>query len=143
MRHSIATLALALLCSLCTAAEDASAMPHPPIGTHQEVARKLVLLLQDTNACLASCVDAATVQAALPRLRELAARAEDIKAEQTRLPDPTRQDYSVGPDLAAAFSSTWKSIRDHIARLEEAHLVSPELRDILRIAPPEPSASAE
>lgn len=143
MQRTLTAPALALLCALSMAAEEAGQpqLPPPP-ATHQEAAWQLVQLLRDTDTCLASCTDAAAVQAALPRLRELADRAATLKRAQNSLPDPTKQDYSVGHELLSAFTLVWKSVREHIDRLEQAGLMSPELRDILRVAPPDNSASA-
>ena len=137
MRSLLALSAAALLCSLpLTAEEEEPQDTPPPTTTHHEVAWQLVKLLQDTEACLASCTDEASVQAALPRLRELAARATRIKEAQNDLPDPTKQDYTVDPKLLAAFNEAWKSIRRHISRLEQAELLSPDMRDILRVEAP-------
>ena len=104
-------------------------------STHQEAARQLIELLVQTEACLASCTDAATVQAALPRLRELAEQANQLKLAQAALPEPTTQDYLAAQELLGAFNTTWKAVRDHISRLEKAELISPEMREILHIAP--------
>lgn len=128
MRTALITL-LAMLCCLTSAAE--------PPATHHEVSRRLIELLTDTGNCLASCTDAASVQAALPRLRELAQQAAELKSAQDSLPEPTTQDYMIDKQLLGDFNSAWKTVRDHIDRLESANLVSPELREVLRIAPPE------
>lgn len=127
MRTALLTM-LALLCCLSPAAE----LP----ATHREVSLRLIELLTDTSACLESCTDAATVQAALPRLKELAAQAAELKATQDKLPEPTTQDYMIDKELLGAFNTAWKTVRDHIDRLEKAQLVSPELREVLRITPP-------
>lgn len=106
-----------------------------PPATHRQAAEQLVELLKDTDNCLAGCVDAASVQAALPRLRELAERAHCIKQTQNSLPEPTTQDYMAAQSLVAEFVPRWQSIRAHIARLKSEKLLTPELSSILVIAP--------
>lgn len=121
------TAALVPLCCITHAAEAPT--------THQEVVLQIILLLQDTEECLATCSDEASVQAALPRLRELAARTAELKEAQRRLPEPTTQDYMLSQGQLTAFNTSWRAIRDHIDRLKKNHLISPELREILHIAP--------
>ena len=104
-------------------------------NTHQEAAHRLIELLVDTEACLATCTDADSVQAALPRLRELAQRAQDFKTAQNALHEPTTQDYMAAQELLEDFHRTWKAIRSHISRLDAAGLITPELRDILHLSP--------
>ncbi|MCH5284844.1 MAG: hypothetical protein J1E42_04510 [Akkermansiaceae bacterium] len=132
----LAPLSLALLCCGLAPAEEAppAAAEQPP-ATHQEAARQLIILLSDTEECLASCVDKDSVQAALPRFRELAARAVALKAAQSRLPDPTTQDYMLDQAQIKAFSTFWEAVNKHIERLDKAKLITPELREILHLAP--------
>lgn len=137
MRSTLILTGLTLLGSLTATVAGQDAPPALPPSSHQEAAVQLVALLRDTDACLATCTDEESVRAALPRLRELAVQAERLKAAQERLPDPTPQDHMVGMNLVRDFNTVWKSIRSHIERLETAHLISAELRDILRIAPAE------
>lgn len=137
MRCTLILTALALLGSVSATAAGQDAPPALPPASHHEAAAQVVELLRDTDACLASCTDAASVQAALPRLRDLADRAARLKAAQELLPDPTQQDYMVGPALVQEFNAIWKSIRAHIDRLESQRLISDEMRDILRISPPQ------
>lgn len=106
-----------------------------PPATHQEAAEQLIDLLLETEACLAGCTDAAGVQAALPRLRELAVRARLFKAAQDHLPEPTTHDYIAAQELLKRFNTTWQAIRDHIERLRRDSLLSRELSEILVIAP--------
>lgn len=129
--RSLLLTALMLLSPLALGAESA------PI-THREATEWLVELLVDTDACLASCTDEASVQEALPRLRELAARAEQLKQAQSKLPEPTTQDYLAGQELLGAFNAAWKAVRAHIDRLERTQLMSPALREVLRVAPADP-----
>ena len=86
-------------------------LPPPPL-THSEAAHQLIDLLQQTEACLATCQDEGSVCAALPKLRSLAAQ-----------------------QLAGEFNTAWEAIRAHIARLEQNHLLSPQMREILCIDP--------
>ena len=130
MRALLLTALLLLSPGLSCAAEEQPT-------THREAAQQLVELLVDTDVCLATCTDAASVQAALPKLRELAARAEQLKIAQSKLPEPTIQDYLYGQELLGAFNTAWQAVRAHIDRIEQAHLMSPELRDILRVTPPD------
>ena len=138
MRSLTATaLLLSAALPLLYAQEPEPAAAPPPPATHQEAAAQLIDLLKATDACLAGCTDAASVQAALPRLKELAHQAQMFIEMQDRLPEPTTQDYIAAQELLEAFNTTWQSIRDHIDRLRENHLLTPELSDILRIAPEE------
>ena len=106
-----------------------------PHATHREVAAQLVELLQQTKKCLDSCTDEASVQRALPQLRELAAAARRFKKNQNLLPEPTTQDYLSAHELVGPFNEAWKGVRDNIARLERANLVTPELRTVLGLEP--------
>lgn len=135
--RTLALAALACLCPLAPAAEEDAPT------THQAAARCLVRLLADTAACLATCTGADSVQAALPRLQELAARAAAFRAAQNKLPEPTTQDYLAGQELLGEFNTAWQAIRDHIDRLENSGLMTPELRAVLCIeAPQQPESAA-
>lgn len=120
---------------LATPALPAQEEDTPPPATHQEAAEQLIDLLVETEACLAGCTDAAGVQAALPRLRELSTRARAFREAQDRLPEPTTHDYIAAQDLLKRFNTTWQAIRDHIERIRRAGLLTRELSDILVIAP--------
>ncbi len=100
-------------------------------STHREAAEMLIDLLQQTDECLAGCTDAASVENALPTLRQLAEKVHAFKKMQEGLPEPTTQDYMAAQDLAAAFNRAWASIRAHIERLRKAELLTPELQGIL------------
>ena len=132
MRSLLPLIALLLAAPILSAQES----PQPP-ATHQEAAEQLIDLLEETESCLADCTDAAAVQAALPRLQDLSARARAFKVAQERLPEPTTQDYIAAQDLLKRFNTTWQAIRDHIDRLQRAKLITPELADILVISPEE------
>lgn len=103
---------------------------------HQDCALALLQLLSDTEICLNGCRDAASVQAALPRLRELKRQARQIAETQQHLPEPTSQDLLSMNQHLQRFNTLWDAIKEHIHRLEEAGLISQEMRDILCIAPP-------
>lgn len=134
MRALIATLFLTLCSFVCAEGEQ------PAFTSHQEAAQSLIHLLSQTEACLAGCTDAPSVQNALPRLRELAAQAAQFKAAQNSLPEPTTQDYLAAQAILGEFNTVWNAIRAHIERLEKAQLLSPELRQVLRISAPEQKA---
>ncbi len=122
---------LAPLAPLCCAAE--AGLP----ATHQEFIPTLLELLRQTEQGLAACTDASTTKAALPRLRELAARARQLSAHQQSLPEPTVQDYMAAHPHVAEFNKLWEAICAHIERLEQAQLITAELRDLLQLAPKE------
>lgn len=142
MMKAFSLILVAMLCCLCPAAEQPASAPETPATpqdknlTHRDAANLLIDLLRDTEACLDSCKDAASVEAALPRLRELAERAQQIKSIQDKLPEPTTQDYMLDMAQLSAFNTIWKAVQEQIERLEKAQLISQEMRDILRIAPP-------
>lgn len=106
-------------------------------SNHQEFAAALLQLLSDTEASLNICRDATSVQAALPQLRQLAERARELAAIQHSLPEPSLQDHAALTPIVERFNILWEAIRKHIARLEHEGLLTPELRDVLRIAPSE------
>lgn len=132
MRFSSSSLlTLALLSPLCPAVEATAP------DTHQELARAVLEFLSQTEICLNSCRSQESVQAALPRLRELAQEAEQLATRQKALPEPTVQDYMAAQSLVGDFYTLWSAIQKHLERLEKDRLLTPELRDILRIAPPD------
>lgn len=151
MRHPAASAAAALLLLLpqppLRAQEPAEPPPLPPAeeeplppaaaATHQEAAEQLISLLEAVEATLATCVDAPSVQRALPRLRELAESARAFKQSQDQLPEPTTQDYIAAQELLKNFNTAWQAIRGHIERLRRARLITPELRELLVIDPSE------
>lgn len=113
-----------------------------PTG-HQDCALAVLQLLSDTELCLNGCRDAASVQAALPRFRELSERAHRLAAVQRQLTEPTSQDLISMNQHMERFNLLWGAIRDHIYRLEKDGLMSPELRSVLCIAPPSTQAPAQ
>ena len=127
---------------LCAQQEEPEQKEEPAQGTptsHREAALMLIDLLRQTDDCLASCTDAAGVQAAIPKLRLLAESVRAFKHIQDSLPEPTTQDYMAGQDLTGDFNTVWDSIRSHIRRLESSNLLTNELRDVLVITSPPPS----
>lgn len=113
-----------------------------PTG-HQDCALAVLQLLSDTELCLNGCRDAASVQAALPRFRELSERAHRLAEVQRHLPEPTSQDLISMNQHMERFNLLWGAIGDHIHRLEKDGLMSPELRSVLCIAPPSTPAPAQ
>lgn len=128
MRRFLYSLILALSC----VAFAAQKLP----DNHVDLTSCVLDFLSRTELCLGSCQDAASVQAALPQLKELKNECAQIIAKQQALPEPTVQDYMAVQNQMEAFNTIWNAIRAHIARLEESNLMNPELRDILRVAPP-------
>ncbi len=125
-----------------TESSDKGAEDALPTG-HQDCALAILRLLSDTELCLNGCRDAASVQAALPRFRELSERAHRLAEVQRHLPEPTSQDLISMNQHMERFNLLWGAIGDHIHRLEKAGLVSHELRDILHLAPPPAPAPAK
>ncbi len=120
---------------LCCAAGE-PAMP----STHQEFIPTLLALLAQTEQSLASCTDAASVNTALPRLEELAQQARRLSGHQQSLPEPTVQDYMAAHPHVAEFNRLWEAICNHLERMEQAQLITPKLRDLLKLAPETASA---
>ncbi len=125
----MAVVAVALPAPAAEEAPSAEEAQMP--STHREAAERLIALLLQTDECLAGCTDAASVQAALPTLRQLAEKVHAFKKMQDELPEPTVQDYMAAQDLAASFNRAWTSIRANIERLKKAGLLTPELQNIL------------
>ena len=137
MRALCTTLLLIpFLAAPLPALEDA-AQPAQPAApeSHSDLARALTDFLSRTELCLRSCTDAASVQAAMPRLRELAQEARRLADAQDTLPEPTTQDYMASQELALQFLPVWKAIRAHLERLEKDGLMTDELRRLLQTGP--------
>lgn len=124
-RPQIPLLLLPAICCVAPAQTD----------THISIAHAVIDLLSETELCLNNCRDAQSVQSSLPRLRELAAQARKLLASQAMLEDSSVQDDMAASALVKDFSLLWEAIQQHIARLEKDGLMSPELREILCIAP--------
>ena len=120
-----ATICGALLCSADEAAQ----------ATHYSLAQEVINLLSETELTLGSCTDAAGVEAALPRLEELAEQAHRLRKSQLSLPDSTVQEDIAIARMVQDFQTIWEAIRAHIERLESSGLMSDKLRQVLRIAP--------
>jgi hypothetical protein len=103
--------------------------------THHTLAQEVVNLLAETELLLSTCTDAASVEAALPKLKELAQLAQSIHSRQLKLPNSTLQEDISIAALVQEFQLIWGAICGHIERLEKAGLLSKDLRDVLRIAP--------
>ena len=138
----------------------------PAQDSHHALAQDILQYLSDTEICLSTCVDPPSVSAAIPQLKQLAKRARDLAARQQELDEPAREDLITlqlagqARSLAGImekldepsrqkliamerdikrFNTLWAAIRQHLDRLEENNLMTPELRDILRVAPPRQS----
>lgn len=116
------------LAATAPAAETAPALPE----SHSDLARAITDFLSRTELCLRSCTDAESVQAAMPKLRELAKEARNLSEAQKALPEPTVQDYLASQSLAVQFLHIWRTIRSHRDRLEKDGLMTDELRQILQ-----------
>lgn len=127
--HRYFAAALLMPAALTCSAQEAA------VDTHQGIAEALVELLSRTELCLNGCTDAASVQAALPQLQQLAAEAADLSARQKALPEPTVQDYMASQVLAKDFLVLQRAIRQHLDRLQKGGLMTPELREILKTEP--------
>lgn len=127
MKHLFIALALAL---------SASAQSPTPTN-HVDLTTTIIEFLSRTELCLNSCQDEASAQAAIPQLQELKKECDTLVETQRALPEPTIQDYMAVQNQMEAFNTVWNAIRDHIERLEQAGLMSQEMRDILHIAAPE------
>lgn len=114
---------------LCATAND---MP----TNHVDMTSAVLDFLSRTELCLNSCQDAASTQAAIPQLQELKKECELLVNAQRKLPEPTVQDYMAVQHQMDTFNTIWNAIRDHIERLEQLKLMTPQLRNILHIAPP-------
>lgn len=103
-------------------------------ATHQDMAEALLDFLSRTELCLRSCTDEASVQAALPQLRQLAKEADKLAAAQAALPEPTVQDFMSVQDKMGTFDSICKAIQAHLVRLSEKGLLNDDSRQILKIS---------
>lgn len=137
MRALCTTLLLIPLLAAPLPAREDAAQPAQPAApeSHSDLARALTDFLSRTELCLRSCTDAASVQAAMPRLRELAQEARRLADAQDALPEPTTQDYMASQELALQFLPIWKAIRAHLERLEKDGLMTDELRRLLQTGP--------
>ncbi len=132
LTSALAALAFAAPLAAEAAAEPASALP----DTHLAYTAALLQLLEQTDDCLNSCRDSAGCAAALPRLEQLSKRAAELSAALLTLPEPTVQDYMAAHPHVATFNKLWKSIGEHIERLEKDKLMTEDMRRVLGIAPP-------
>lgn len=101
--------------------------------SHQSLALELIQILSDTESRLRDCTDAASTSAAIPHLHKLSQQIIRLKERQQALPEPTVQDYIAAQTLVAEFNTLAQAIQQHIERLLQEKLISPELRQILAI----------
>lgn len=130
MKHLLLSIAFGIFAVSATARE----LP----DNHVDLTDSILDFLSRTELCLNSCNDEQSIVAALPQLRQLREECGKLVDAQRSLPEPTIQDYMAVQNKMEAFTTIWNAIRNHIERLEENKLMSPELREILRVAPPAP-----
>lgn len=103
--------------------------------THISLARQIIELLSQTELVLNTCQNEASVKEAIPQLKELAEQAQQLKQQQSQLPDSSlNEDLTIAKQVPD-FLTIWDAIRAHIERLENSKLLSDELREVLKIAP--------
>lgn len=122
------TSALLIPAAACHAAAEQT-------DTHHILAQEIIHLLSETELVLSSCTDKMSTEAALPGLRALAQQAQSIHDRQLKLPNSTLQEDISIATLVQEFQLIWGAICAHIERLDKAGLLTPELREVLRIAP--------
>lgn len=105
----------------------------PTTDTHQSLAIELVSILSETEIQLRSCTDEHSVEAAIPQLLQLKERATQLKERQKSLPEPTVQDFLAAEQLISDFNTLAQAIEQHITRLQQQNLVSPELKSVLHL----------
>ncbi|MBR3903725.1 MAG: hypothetical protein IKJ29_08720 [Akkermansia sp.] len=127
-----------LLLSIAFGIFSASAPAQELPANHVDLTDSILDFLSRTELCLNSCNDAQSIEAALPQLQQLSEECGKLVDAQRALPEPTVQDYMAVQNKMEAFTTIWNAIRAHIERLEENKLMTPELREILRVAPPAP-----
>ncbi len=101
--------------------------------THQSLALELINILSATEAQLNTCTDAASVEAAIPQFLELSKQTLQLNERQKALPEPTVQDYLAAQSLVGEFNTLVQAIKQHLDRLQEQKLLSPELSKILAL----------
>ncbi|MGN0865065.1 MAG: hypothetical protein ACI4P8_02840 [Akkermansia sp.] len=109
-----------------------AAAPLTAADSHTETAQALIELLHATEASLARCRDADSIRTELPILRQLAEQAQALRQRQQALPEPTVQDFLAVQHLAPEFMQLSEHLGEHMQRLEEQGLMSPELRAVLQ-----------
>lgn len=121
-----------LLCLLIPATAICAMAQEAPVPTnHQDMAEAMLDFLSRTELCLNTCQDKDSVQAAMPQLKKLAAEAKKLAATQAALPDPTVQDFMAVQHKSADFFNISKAIFDHIERLRQLQILTPEMAKIL------------
>ena len=123
---------------LFTIALGVSILGHVSLATptnHVDMTGAILDFLSRTELCLNSCRDAASAAEAIPQLKELKEECARLVETQRQLPEPTVQDYMAVQNKMEAFSTLWAAIRSHIERMEQEQILTPELREILHIAP--------
>ena len=105
---------------------------------HVDMTNAILDFLSRTELCLNSCRDSVSTAEAIAPLKALRQECAQLVEAQRQLPEPTVQDYMAVQNKMEAFSTLWNAIRNHIERMEQEQLLTPELRGILHIAPVSP-----
>ena len=121
---------LLMTATCCMAMAEPTA---PTTDTHQSLAIELVSILSETEIQLRSCTDEHSIEAAIPQLLQLKERATQLKERQKSLPEPTVQDFLAAEQLISDFNTLAQAIEQHITRLQQQNLVSPELKSVLHL----------
>lgn len=128
MKHVLITLGFA--CSAFGQVELPS--------NHVDLSTSIIEFLSRTEHCLNTCQDAASVNAAIPQLKQLKDECDRLVEKQKSLPEPTVQDFMAVQHQMDAFYTVWNAIRKHIERMEQNKLLTEEIRAILCIEPSNP-----
>ena len=126
MNYTPALSLLLPVTAICCMAQEA-----PAPTNHQDMAEAMLDFLSRTELCLNSCQDKASAQAAMPQLKKLAEEAKKLSAIQASLPEPTVQDFMSVQHKSGDFINISKAIFDHIDRLRQLQILTPEMAKIL------------
>lgn len=125
MNHTILKITTPFILAASVTAQD----------TNLSVANEIIALLSETEICLNLCRDAQSVNDVIPKLRELAVRACEIKERQNKLADLTPTEDREIAKLIPQFITLQKAIRAHLIRLNTEDLFTPELEEVLTSNP--------
>lgn len=126
MNHFSAVGLLFPLSAICCLAQES-----PAPTNHVDMAELMLDFLSRTELCLNACHDQESAQAAIPQLKALAEEAKKLAAIQASLPEPTVQDFMAVQSKTGDFINISKAIFDHIERLRQLQILTPEMAKIL------------